>query len=656
MSRALALGNGNILVCADLHGQLRDFYFHYVGLENQMYQGCVARVGLWIDGIFSWLDSPDWRVVVDYKYESLIGSIIAQNQNLEVELAFADFVYNEKNIYIRNATIKNLSSRARVFRLFFAHEFHIYENPTGDTGYFDQSDNTIVHYKGRRVMVVGGQNGTESFGDFTVGVFGIEGKEGSFKDAEDGVLNKNTVEHGPVDSVVGFEKHIEANSNHQLSYWICIAKSLEEAKNLHSFVLEKTPLHLEKTTHDFWRAWVNKSEIDFNGLDRATIDLFKKSLLIIRTHIDNTGAIIASGDSDMLQYGKDTYSYVWQRDASMIAFAMDNAGYSESVRPFFEFCSEVLSEDGYFYHKYRADKSLGSSWHPWSYNGVEQLPIQEDETALVIYSLWNHYQKSKNLEFIESIYNPMIKKAANFMLGFRDKTTGLPAASYDLWEMKNGISTFTASSVVGALEAACRFAQLMGKDIDAQKYKTGAEEIRQAIIKYLWNEELSFFYKGIEVKEGKVLHDKTIDASSFYGVWKFGVLPIDDEKLQKSFEVLKNKLWCDTPIGGVARFENDIYYRSATGVPGNAWFIATAWLIQYEIENAKTVKELHGLRGKINWFVNHALPSGVLSEQLDPHTGIQLSASPLIWSHAEYVTSVLAFLNKQKALIKNEEK
>ena len=38
-------------------------------------------------------------------------------------------------------------------------------------------------------------------------------------------------------------------------------------------------------------------------------------------------------------------------------------------------------------HKYRPDKSLGSSWHPWVRNGKPELPIQEDETALVIYAL-----------------------------------------------------------------------------------------------------------------------------------------------------------------------------------------------------------------------------------------------------------------------------
>jgi len=33
--------------------------------------------------------------------------------------------------------------------------------------------------------------------------------------------------------------------------------------------------------------------------------------------------------------------------------------------------------------------------------------------------------------------------------------------------------------------------------------------------------------------------------------------------------------------------------------------------------------------------------SGILAEQLDPDTGESLSATPLVWSHAEYVQTVL---------------
>ena len=41
--------------------------------------------------------------------------------------------------------------------------------------------------------------------------------------------------------------------------------------------------------------------------------------------------------------------------------------------------------------------------------------------------------------------------------------------------------------------------------------------------------------------------------------------------------------------GGIARFENDGYMRSADGYAGNIWFICTLWLADYYVAAAKAV-------------------------------------------------------------------
>jgi GH15 family glucan-1,4-alpha-glucosidase len=119
---------------------------------------------------------------------------------------------------------------------------------------------------------------------------------------------------------------------------------------------------------------------------------------VIRTQIDHDGAVIAANDSDVLQFGRDTYSYMWPRDGALTAAALDLAGYGELSRCFFDFCGRVISDQGYFLHKYNPDGSLGSSWHPWYSDGQQQLPIQEDETALV---LWAGCSLSKSISVRE---------------------------------------------------------------------------------------------------------------------------------------------------------------------------------------------------------------------------------------------------------------
>ena len=301
-------------------------------------------------------------------------------------------------------------------------------------------------------------------------------------------------------------------------------------------------------------------------------------------------------------------------------------------------------------HKYRADESLGSSWHPWMRDGKAQLPIQEDETAVVIHALWKHYNASRDLEFIESVYNTLIEKAAHFMVEYRDKKTGLPKPSYDLWEEKFGISTYTASCVYGGLIAAANFAELLGKNKSKKEFEDAAEEIKQGILEYLYDKKERVFYKMINIKDDEFIYDKTFDMSSVYGVFAFGVLPIDDERLEVAMKNTEERLSVGTHTKGIARYEGDLFNRRGEDVVGNPWFITTLWLAQYYIARAKNEEDFTVVKEWMSWAVDNSLASGVLSEQLDPYTGEQISAAPLTWSHAEFVKTVVDYLDKMEEL------
>jgi glucoamylase len=116
---------------------------------------------------------------------------------------------------------------------------------------------------------------------------------------------------------------------------------------------------------------------------------------------------------------------------------------------------------------------------------------------------------------------------------------------------------------------------------------------------------------------------------------------------------VREKLWVRTDVGGVARYESDPYQARAAGdsrVPGNPWFICTLWLAQHSIAKAGSVAGLQESVPILSWVAKHALPSGILAEQLHPFTGEPLSVSPLTWSHAELAATVLAWLEKREAL------
>lgn len=650
MPKSLAFGNGSVLVTLDRYARVRDFYFPYVGLENHIGGEYAHRIGVWSEGQFSWLDDGSWTIDVrsDLAYTGLSA---ATSRRLGLELFFTDVLSNEQNIFLRKIEVHNMWDREREVRIFFNQQFEIYHSQEGDTAFYDPATNTVIHYEGQRAFLVNAISGEAGFDDYSTGLFHLDGKEGTYRDAEDGVLAKNPIEHGRVDSTIGLSLHIPKESVRAFYYWLSVGHSVDEVKKLNQYVLRQTPEGVIRSTRDYWHAWVERNEWNFYGLGENVIDLFKKSQFYLRSHVDLHGGIIASGDSDMLQGGRDTYAYVWPRDAALTSVALDWLGDRHSVRKFFEFCTAAIAPDGYFMHKYRVDGSLGSSWHGWLVDGHPELPIQEDETALILFALWEHWISTKDLDFVESVYESFIKKAATFLAFYRDPYTKLPKPSYNLWEEKFGVHTYTVASVYAGLKAAGRFAQILGKERSENNFDRIAEEMREAIIKHLYNPKDGSFYRSLSVDpKGVTVYDPTVDASTSYGIFCFGVLPPDDERLIRAMQVSKERLTVKTPVGGIARYVDDQYYRTAYNVPGNPWFVTTLWYTQYTIANAVSDRDLDQVRADLNWVERNALRSGILSEQLNPYTGEQVGAAPLTWSHAEYIRTVILYMRKLKEL------
>jgi len=213
--------------------------------------------------------------------------------------------------------------------------------------------------------------------------------------------------------------------------------------------------------------------------------------------------------------------------------------------------------------------------------------------------------------------------------------------------------SWTVAATWGGLVAAADFAAAFGEMDRAQRYQQAASEIKAGAEDDLWQPQLNCFARMITQDDsGAWQDDKTIDAS-LVGLWKFGMYAPDDPKIIATMQVIRDRLWVKTPVGGLARYENDRYHQvsaDTANVPGNPWFICTLWLAEWYAATAETQEDLQLSLDLLRWVANHALPSGVLAEQLHPYTGEPLSVSPLTWSHAEFVTSVNAFLQAWRRL------
>lgn len=641
MARPVVLSNGQLFVGLDNMGLVHDFYYPYVGLDNlTTARSLQHKIGVWIDGQFKWTNDGSWDVKVDFSSEALISTITMRSDDLGIALDFRDFVDPQYNALIRRIKVTNLRPQERDIRIFMHQVFQISRGGRADTAMYVPDDHYLLDYKGRCCLLIAGKmDDGSSFDQFAVGSYNIEGKAGTFMDAEDGELSGNAVEHGGVDSVLRFKRQTPANGSFVVDYWIVAADSQTDAQVIHTHLKYYPTERRFGAARKFWKEWLDVSRDKIAKVPEKYQAIVKKSLLIIKAHCDVRGSILASGDSSIFNYGRDYYCYCWPRDAAYAIWPLLRLGHTEEAKKFFDFARDTMNRDGYLMHKFQPDRAIGSTWHPLLHGRSKELAIQEDETAIVIYMIGEYYRATGDTSFVQDYYDSFIHPCVEFMSGFVDDATGLPHASYDLWEQKFLTTTYTVCTVIAGLETAAELAITLERQQDAAHWQEAAAKLREGL-SALYHPD-GYFRKGFLLQEGNLSYDDTLDISNFYGAFMFAQLPMNDEKLSSTLKHVESRLLNTSPIGGVIRDEHDGYFLSKRQYRGNPWVVCTMWLAQY-YHAAKQTDKAEEL---IQWALDRQLQSGVLSEQFDPETGYAIGVAPLVWSHAEIINTILDVSN-----------
>jgi GH15 family glucan-1,4-alpha-glucosidase len=678
MSTALVLSNHEYLVNIDTNLQISDLYFPHIGQENHL----ASRSNIMfvrIDGEIFEINPNNFEININYSSESLVGKSTIVHYKTGLSIEFDDFILPDLRVFIRDFTIINNDEHPHEVYVYFQNNFTIYENDIADTVLWYQKAGAIIHYKKNRYVGVGSTN---RIYQFSCAGTNDNNHKGAYPNTN-GQLHFNSISNGSVNSCISYRFKLDPSQKQNSNYFIIGAFSFEEIERISNLLRSKPISRFLEDTNKYWKKWIENLNISSKFVENSEqnsklMNLYKRSLMIINSHIDTNGAILASTDGKYIKNGgKDSYAYFWPRDGAYVALALIETGQKDQAKKYIEYISKLISEEGYFLHKYypnidNFNWGLASSWHPWIDNtGKSHLPIQEDATALNLYVIWKYYEKFRDFEFLNNLWDKLIFPMANFLGNYRftldydvetirDYVSGfevdehddfnnklvhskLPRPSYDLWEERRSINTFTCSTVFAALKSASQIAIQLGKIQYSKAFENFANEVKEATIKYFYSDDIQRFKSGIvQNKKGKCEDDNTVDAS-MYAIWHFGMLNKNDEKVENTMNAIVEHLTLSTPIGGIARRENDHYLRKSDDVIGNPWFICTLWVAQYYLELGEKEKAME----YINWIVEHADTTNLLAEQANPYTGFGESVKPLIWSHSEYVRTlnILARIN-----------
>lgn len=198
--------------------------------------------------------------------------------------------------------------------------------------------------------------------------------------------------------------------------------------------------------------------------------------------------------------------------------------------------------------------------------------------------------------------------------------------------------------MISALQSAAKLAKVFYDRERQDLLSAAAIKMKENMLTKLYDPKAKRFKKAIYSHNS---NDLTVDSSITFAFTQ-GAFEADSEEVKNSMNTVIEKLWIKSDIGGLARYENDNYHRTSQETPGNPWFICTLWLARWHIATASSIEELNKGLTLLKWTAKHALPSGELAEQINPHTGEAISVAPLVWSHAEFVIAVCEYIEKQK--------
>jgi glucoamylase len=331
------------------------------------------------------------------------------------------------------------------------------------------------------------------------------------------------------------------------------------------------------------------------------VPLYRRTLLVLDLLSDRrTGAVIAAPELDPGFEHSGGYGFVWGRDLAFIVLAFLAAGRDDLAGRALRWLPGAQEPEGLWLQRHWTDGTLAPSW----------CKHQLDETGAILFAYDAAWRALRDKRLDAELW-PSARRAAEFLLGTIEED-GIPCATADLWEEREGKHAFTAAAVYGGLRAAAAMARRHEPHL-SESYDATAEVVREAIERELWSEFHGRYLRSIG--------DPVLDVSLLGLAWPFAAVDPGGERMRATVAALDGEL--GSVGGGVARYAGDTY------AGGNRWVLAALWLGLWR----RQVGDAAGLERSLEYAVRAQTALGLLPEQVTDD-GEPAWVVPLAWSHA----------------------
>lgn len=407
---------------------------------------------------------------------------------------------------------------------------------------------------------------------------------------------------------------------------------------------ESTESIIQKTSERIMQ-WIQSGNVP-NTIKGDALDLYYKSLLVLKNAQNPVVGTISS--SFHVLYGYKN----WMRDALMSAFMLDAAGHHDEFRLFMDWAAEyaTLDDKGGFHTTY---SSIDGSF-------VGFVEPQYDANGLYLMAMNYHLQcfgdnewvKSK-IPQLEKFAELLMKRSYKYNLAPDDRSpweessdhhTGLPVPTYYTpWMMGNSY---------GGLVALSKIERQNGDISKSEDYLNRANEIKEATLKYLWDDSNQRFYRGRNSETFEI--DEKAESATLSVIFT-GLVKGDEARSHLKYIVSKL-----THLEyGLARYTGDPFFHDSRWNPcGNgkietqknepAWPVVTAY--------AAWSEDALGIdySNRLNWMVRYSaygnMPTG---ECVDSKDGaLVVPSAPDCFEHGGvYVFTTLLHEKQAKSIL-----
>jgi GH15 family glucan-1,4-alpha-glucosidase len=397
--------------------------------------------------------------------------------------------------------------------------------------------------------------------------------------------------------------------------------------------IDITRVYMEfQRTKVYWLNWTNHSK----KYKKYTEEIVRSLLVLKIMSFQPTGAVLAALTTSIPETIGEVrnwdYRFCWLRDASMSIDTLLKMGHFNSAQRFLFYLKGILkSKNDSFQVMYgiRGERDLAETelLHLDGYENSKPVRIgnaafyqkQNDVFGYLLNVIYQYYEVFPGtLDEIEDMWEIVRNISLTVSTHWENPDKGI-------WEIRNEEKHFVFSKVMSwvAMDRAAKIACLLNKTQYAETWRGIANDIKDDVFKYGWNDDLQTFTQTY----GK----SDLDASLLL-MAEYGFISADNLKYQKTVIAVKQAL-----------FYNGLVYRYINpddfGKPVSSFTICTFWLIQalFRIgmkEEAKSIFENLLACG------NHL---GLFSEDIDFSTKRLLGNFPQAYSHLALINTATLF-------------